>query len=348
MHRQCVLESQMDAQPYEGRNQPDYEQVLLHLKQARQAANLVGDSATATLIEMLQQLCMARAGIHVEPSTSIAIAKDGQSSLASLNVHLFGTFQAFLNGTLINNWRKKSESLFKYLIVYRSVPVHREKLCELFWPDIEPQAARNCLNVTLHALRRNLQLSTMASGTDSLVQFANDHYYLHPRLNIWTDTDAFINYIALSHQALKSGNQTEALAYYEMAVMLYRGHFLENDCYEEWTIQHRERLKTDYLTLLAQESQLYFENKHYTLALERSRKILEHDQCNEEAHCQVMRCLYSLGRRGLALHQYQVLCDVLIRELGVMPMADTIQLYEQIKNGSFHWHPPFKSNLTGL
>lgn len=316
-----------------------YGQVLLHLKQAQAAADGIGDKATATLIEMLQRLCQTRSGISSEPNSSPEVLAQKQKPLASLSIHLFGTFQAFLNGTPINGWRKKSESLFKYLIVHRTIPVHREKLCELFWPDVEAQSARNCLNVTLHALRQNLQLPATTAGADSLVQFANDHYYLHPRLHVWTDTDAFTNYITLSQLALKGDNQAEALAYYEMATVLYRGHFLENDCYEEWTIQHRERLKTVYLTLLAQQSQLYFASKNYTLALERSRKILEHDPCNEEAHCQIMRCSYALGRRGLALHQYQVLCDILARELGVLPMGESIQLYEQIKNGSLRWQP---------
>ena len=191
------------------------------------------------------------------------------------------------------------------------------------------------LNVTLHALRQSLQLRETATGTDSLVQFANDHYYLHPGLNVWTDIDAYTNCITLSQLALKRGDKAEALAHYEMAAVLYRGHFLENDCYEEWTIQHREHLKTSYLTLLAQQSQLYFESNNYTTALEHSRKILEYDHCSEEAHRQIMRCSYALGRRGLALHQYQVLCDILNRELGVCPMHETTRLYEQIKKGSF-------------
>jgi DNA-binding SARP family transcriptional activator len=310
----------------------------MHLEHAQAAAEQIGDKATVTLIEMLQHLCLTRSGLNSEPGTSIKVSEGGQAPVASLSVHLFGTFQAFLNGTVINGWRKKSESLFKYLIVHRTVPVHREKLFELFWPDLEAHSARNCLNVTLHGLRQNLQLREAVRSTNSLVQFANDHYYLHPRLNVWTDTEAFTNYITLSQLALQRGAQAEALSYYEMAAILYRGHFLENDYYEEWTMRYREHLKTTYLNLLAQQSLLYFASKNYTTALERSRKILEYDQCNEEAHCQIMRCSYALGRRGLALHQYQVLCDILSRELGMRPMDETIHLYEEMKNGSFHPH----------
>ena len=319
----------------EDENVAGYGQVVMHLKHAQILAGQIGDKATATLIEMLQRLCLTRAGINTETNTSNGSSEHGQAPVASLSIHLFGTFQVFLDGTPINGWRKKSESLFKYLIVHRMAPIHREKLFELFWPDLEAQSARNCLNVTLHDLRQNLQLREPVKSPDSLVQFANDHYYLHPRLNVWTDTDAFTNCITLSQLALKQGNKAEALANYEMAAALYRGHFLEHDCYEEWTISYREGLQSANLSLLTQLSQLYFEIGDYTTALERSRKILEYDNCNEDAHCQIMRCYFALGRRGLALRQYQICCDILTHVLGVLPMDETTHIYEQIKNGSF-------------
>lgn len=312
-----------------------YEQILLYLNQAQMVANRIGDKAAVALIEMSQRLCLTRAAIRSDFMPQTELSVQPQKPLASLSVHLFGTFQTFLNGTPINGWRKKSEALFKYLIVHRIVPVHREKLCELFWPDVDLQSARNCLNVTIHALRQNLQKGGISNGTDSLILFENERYYFHPHLHVWTDIDAFTNYITLFQLALKQGRPTDALAYCEIAGALYRGHFLENDTYEEWTIYHRERLKNAYMALLFQQSQLYFESKNYTAALEFSQKILEYDNCNEEAHCRVMCCYYLLGRRSLALHQYQVLCNNLSKELDVQPMDKTTRLYEQIRNGSF-------------
>jgi DNA-binding SARP family transcriptional activator len=318
----------------EDRTLTGYGQVLMHLKHAQAAADQIGDKAAVGLIEMLQRLCLTRAGINSEPMTQNESPGQGQGPTSSLCVHLFGAFQAFLNGIPINGWRKKSEAVFKYLIVHRTAPVHREKLFELFWSDQEPQLARNCLNVTMHALRQSLRPNGALQITDSPIQFANDHYYLHPHLSVWTDTEAFTNYTTLAQIALKQSNHTEALTYYEMAAALYRGHFLENDLYEEWTIHHRERLKGTYISMLAQQSQLFFENRDYSTALDYCRKILECDNCDEEAHCQVMRCYYALGRRGLALRQYQVLCDTLFRGLGLRPMDETTSLYEQVKNGN--------------
>ena len=266
-----------------------YKQVLLHLKNAQAAADQIGDKAAVGLIEMLQRLCLKRAGVLGETLSQATTPAQEQAPIASLNVHLFGPFQAYLNGAPINSWRKKSEAVFKYLIVHRSAPVHREKLYELFWSDQNPQLARNCLNVTMHALRQSLRSDGASTGAEPLIQFANDHYYLHPHLSVWTDTEAFMNYIAMAQLALKHGSDDEALTYYEMAAILYRGHFLEHDRYEEWIIYQRESLKSSYIALLLQQSQLAYGCREYATALDYCRKILEYDNYNEEAHCQMMR-----------------------------------------------------------
>lgn len=251
-----------------------YQLALAHLKHAQVAIDQIGDMAVGALIEMLKQICLNRVGEQGE--LVVEEPRSDQTPLAALDVHLLGTFQAFLNGTQINGWRKKSESLFKCLIVHRTNPIHREKLFELLWPGMDFQSARNCLNVTLHALRQSLHSNGTVTPADSFVQFVNDHYCLHPHLSVWTDNEAFTNYISLSQLALKRCNQADALTYSEIAAALYRGDFLENDCYEEWTIPHREHLKITYLTLLAQQSQLYFERSDYNAARECSRKILEY------------------------------------------------------------------------
>lgn len=161
-----------------------YQLALAHLKHAQVAIDQIGDKAVGTLIKMLQQICLNRVGVQGELVAEVP--GSDQTHLAALDVHLLGTFQAFLNGIQINGWRKKSESLFKCLIVHRTTPIHREKLFELLWPGMDFQSARNCLNVTLHALRQSLHSNGTVTPADSFVQFANDHYYLHPHLSTGT------------------------------------------------------------------------------------------------------------------------------------------------------------------
>jgi DNA-binding SARP family transcriptional activator len=317
-----------------------YAQVFTHLKSAQAAADQLGDQATVALIEMLQRLCLSQAraadarALSTFDHTPQAEPRHQQRApVASLAVHLFGPFQAFLNGSPVDGWRKKSGALFKYLIVHRATPVHRDQLLDVFWPDSDPQSARNCLNVTLHDLRRSLEPDGRPSPPAGLIQFADDRYTLHPDARVWTDADAFTEHVTQAQVAARHGNRADAIAHCEVAVTLYRSDFLEDDRYEDWTTSHRERLRTAYMALLTHLSQLYFEAGNYPAALDCSRKILERDNCYEDAHCQIMRCHQALGQRSLALRQYLTCRDTLARELGVPPMAATTRLYEQIKNG---------------
>ena len=316
----------------EGEGALNYDRVRMHLSQARLAAERLGDRAVLTLIDTIQQLCYSRSGFAESSGQSSALAPS-RASVGSLHVYFLGSFQAYLNGSLVGGWRKKSESVFKYLVVHRATPVHREQLLDTFWPDADPQAARNCLNVTLHALRHSLEPGTRSKQNGGLVCSVNNHYVLHPDLQIWADADAFTEYLTQGQAATRRNDPASAIAHYEAATTLYRGDFLEADRYEDWTTSHRERARSAYMGLLTHLSQLYFETGDYTSSLECSRKILDRDNCYEDAHCQIMRCHYALGQRGLAVRQYFISRDTLDRELGLPPMEATTQLYEQIKNG---------------
>jgi DNA-binding SARP family transcriptional activator len=305
----------------------------MHLRQAQLMADQLGDKASVALIETLRHLYQGRAGVKnelvglAEPAARHAEAAD------SLTVYLFGSCRVFLNGTPIGGWRKKSEALFKYLVSHRAIPIHRDKLLDIFWPDTDPQAARNCLNVTLHALRRILEAGG-SQERNKLIHFADDHYYFNPALKIWIDTDAFNEQHSKGQSIAHLGDCQGAISYYEMADALYTGDFLESDRYEDWTINLRERLRINYLALLIDLGQLYYEVGNYAAALECNQKILDRDDCHEDAHRQAMRCYYSLGQRGRAIYQYQLCCKTLTREFGIGPMKRTADLYEEIRNGS--------------
>jgi DNA-binding SARP family transcriptional activator len=313
----------------------DYDHIRTHLAHARAAAEHVGDKAVLTLIDKAQQLCGNDSGAAKLSEQVHSPAEHGASS-GALSVYLFGTFQAYLNGSLVNGWRKKSESLFKYLVVHRASPIHRDQLLNTFWPDATPQAARNCLNVTLHALRHSLKLDERLSSAETLIYAEKDnHYALHPDLHIWTDVGTFAEELATAQLLARRGDSAGAIRHYEAAATLYRGDLLEADRYEDWAINHRERVRNAYLELLTELGRLYFEAGNYFAALDINKKIVERDNCYEDAHCQIMRCYYALSRRGLAMRQYTICRDTLARELDVAPMEATTRLYEAIKTGSF-------------
>ena len=55
------------------------------------------------------------------------------------------------------------------------------------------------------------------------------------------------------------------------------------------------------------------------------------DSCNEEAHCNLMRCYSQQGRQHLALRQYHRCVEALRRELDVEPGQPIKEFYAQLR-----------------
>ena len=78
-------------------------------------------------------------------------------AVPALSVYVLGPFRALLDGQAIEAWPNcRAKAIFKYLVLNRRRPVARVALMERFWPEAEPEAARNNLNVAIHRLRRVL------------------------------------------------------------------------------------------------------------------------------------------------------------------------------------------------
>jgi DNA-binding SARP family transcriptional activator len=62
---------------------------------------------------------------------------------------------------------------------------------------------------------------------------------------------------------------------------------------------------------------------------------LSEEPIREEAHAGLMRVHALSGRRRQALEQYELLSEILRRELGMEPAAEIRRLYEEILSDKF-------------
>ncbi len=247
----------------------------------------------------------------------------------SLAVCCLGPFQVYLNDQLVEDWRNgKAKSVFKYLIAHHDRPVPKEILMDVFWPDANPDHARNSLNVTIYHIRQTLSVPPSFSH----VLFQNNCYLLNPELEIWIDSDAFSEHVALAGAMDRNGNQESAIHEYCAADALYGGGFLEEDRYEEWIVPMRQTLEDDYLKLLDRLSHYYFERQDYDKCMTVCNESLAVDACQEEAHRQMMRCYSRQKQPNLAMRQYQNCVKALEHDLEVEPSPSTVELVQQIRN----------------
>lgn len=98
--------------------------------------------------------------------------KDNRSELY---IQTFGKFIIRIDDEVVKWNRKKSCELFAYLLENRERPVHKEKLCELLWPDLEPKKALVNLQSTIYSIRKVLR---EYDNREISIKYAGDNYIL--------------------------------------------------------------------------------------------------------------------------------------------------------------------------
>jgi len=248
----------------------------------------------------------------------------------SLVVYCLGPFRVFQDDQPVTEWPSaKGKAIFKYLIAHRQRPVVKEILMELFWPEMDPDAARNNLNVAIYGLRQALRAGR---PTFSHVLYQDDCYLINPELRVWVDSEAFEMHRAAGQTLEEQSKFPEAMGEYRAAEALYQGEYMEDDRYEDWMIPRRRRLEARYLDLLNRLVRYSYDREHHAACIALCHKMLSIDPCLEEAHRRLMRCYRRQGQPYLALRQYHFCVERLKEELDMSPAPSTVALYERIRD----------------
>lgn len=232
-----------------------------------------------------------------------------------LSVLLLGIPQVVLDGKPLAITRRKNRALLYYCAA-QPVPLAREQLLTMFWPDLDRAAAQTALRSTLHSLRK--ELDTALNISDSSIA-----------LDSTIDIDARV----FERQLMAPPGDPQMLA---AALERYRGDFLDGfaladaPLFEDWLRIERERYRRLWLRGLVALAQLYQEQRNYVAAQEMIERALAANPLHEEIQRIAMRLDYAAGNRIGAIRRFEELRRMLDDELGVPPMAETQQLYDAI------------------
>jgi DNA-binding SARP family transcriptional activator len=246
-----------------------------------------------------------------------------------LTIYSLGTFRVYQKDKLVHEWNGlKGLMILKYLVANQGKPIPKDILMDVFWPDVEPEAARRNLHQAVYSLRQTLKIR---QPDCQHILHENDCYLFNPELTIWVDYKEFEKQVRLGQKLEAEGQMKAAAAAYSIAEELYEGDFLNEDLYEEWLGPERGRLRNIYLNITDRLSEYYLEKAEYTIAIALCQKLLVQDNCNEEAYRRLMRCYTAQGQRHLAIRCFQTCQEILKSELDLPPAPETIALFEQLK-----------------
>ena len=223
-----------------------------------------------------------------------------------LRARLLGGLDVELNGAVIDSSASQRPwAMFGYLALAPR-PVPRAELANRFWPDVLDKSARASLRSALWALRRQL-------GDWLVVE--SERVGLREDAGLWIDVREF---------------ERLAAAAPEQALLLCRGELLEG-VEDEWALAARERHRERVIDLMEGLAQAAARRGETRAAIDLTRRQVERDPLDEEAHQRLIARLHAAGDRAGAVRTYRALAGRLQRELGVAPSGQTRGLLEQVR-----------------
>jgi LuxR family transcriptional regulator, maltose regulon positive regulatory protein len=251
-----------------------------------------------------------------------------------LKVNCLGRFQVFKGKEEIpaENWRsKKAKMLFKLLVHLRSHGyVSKEVFMEHLWPEEDPEKTAKRFHVALTTLRRILEPDLERGQASAYLKTDGDTYLLDLGKDGIVDLDTFEEACRKADGTL---DDAQSLRFLLEADRLYTGDFLEEDLYEPWCLQERERVRVLYLSVLASIIDYFMHRREIETAIKYCYSYLNIDAYAEDIYQNLMN-LYALsGNKPMVLKTYERCKDKIINDLGCPLSQESELLAENILLG---------------
>jgi DNA-binding SARP family transcriptional activator len=224
---------------------------------------------------------------------------------------------------------RKALALLAYLTL-ESSPHARSTLATLFWPTSSQPDAHGALRYSLHILKQVIGAQWLVSDRWTIG--------LQQSQDVTCDVALFYAYLQSTtiHGHPSSATCWRCRQPLEQALALYRADFMQgftlgdSPQFDEWQRSYYVNLRDALASVLDRLVQLDMAQSAWDQAVTHARSRLALDPMHEPAHHQLM-CIYTwAGRRTAALGQYRACVDLLDKELGLPPSAETQALLHAI------------------
>ncbi len=248
---------------------------------------------------------------------------------AGISIQLLGPVRVEVAGAPLAVDTRKAIALLAYLAV-TGRPASRESLAALLWPEADGADARAALRRTLSVLNAGLGADGLSIDRTSVT--LNDGA---------ADLDLRRFRAALGrargHRHESDAACQSCIRALDEALALDRGEFMsgfalrDSEAFDEWQVAEAESHRRDLAGALERLARSLAAAGVTERGLVVGRRWLELDPLHEPAHRLLMELLARAGEPAAAIHQYQDCVRILDRELGVVPLPETTELYEAIR-----------------
>lgn len=260
----------------------DADRVLLQL------AQLPSPSRTDRLAGRLARARLAAAGLHPGPHTLDPRAD------APVRICTFGRFEVVVDETTVpaEAWQsRRARELLRLLICRRGRAVPRMEICEVLWPDDDPNRTTHRLSVLLSIVRGVIGPAAIVS--DQACVALNS-------AAVQVDVEEFLADVDDAVAFLERGATADARSLFTDAVRRYTDDPFADAPYDDETAALRDEARAAYLRALRLLADCCRRAGELDQAATYLRRLLAQDRYDEDAHRRLVTVLGQAGRHGQA------------------------------------------------
>lgn len=225
-------------------------------------------------------------------------------------IQIFGELSITINGNQLSiNWRSaKVKELFEFYIHNRYTKIHRHKILDELWGDMEYERALTNFNTCNYQLRKQFK----DIGLDIYPTFSKGYYQLIIG-NATYDAEVFDEILS----SIKEVNE-ENLELISKTLTLYKGGYCEN-ADGLWAVSRRYNFENLFINTAFLVAEYYFRNNMYSNCVNYLQKIIEINQLFEKAWLLLLKALKMSGDAIAYRKVYENMQTIFLKELGTIP-----------------------------
>jgi DNA-binding SARP family transcriptional activator/tetratricopeptide (TPR) repeat protein len=249
------------------------------------------------------------------------VAPDDPSH-GSVRVHVLGEFATREDGREADPLSSaRARSLVGFLVCHPDEWHTRQRLAFMLWPDSDESQARTNLRNVLHLIRRGVPaVDRYLESTAGLLRWRSDP-------TCWVDIAAFLEAAERAERA-DQGSTAELDALRE-AKDIYRGDLLE-DCYDDWVVAERERLRDRMVAVLRRLAEALSEDGQHADAIVTAREVTRMAPLEEDGYRLRMRVHHAADDLAGVMRVFHECAAVLRQELAVEPSPSTRRMFTEL------------------
>jgi DNA-binding SARP family transcriptional activator len=262
-----------------------------------------------------------RIGVHLRPGlpndrrerTGRQKGTEPRLRIATLGKTVVESAEGELDGAWLE---QRTGQVFKYLVAARHRSVAVEEIGESIWPGAD-YAIGASVRYYVHALRRKLEPQRGLREQSAFIAAGCGSYRLNLE-HVVVDADEFEAHLTAGLACVER-DPKGAAAQIERALAIYRGDFLAELPYAEWTMLERHRLHELACAGLNRLAEIRMELRLIDGAARSLERLATLQPYDEDVHRRLMEIDIMRGRRSDAVRRYASLRSRLRRTFGHDP-----------------------------